>query len=123
MFYSLLADLTVLLHALFVLFVIFGGLAVLRRPRLAWLHLPAAVWGTTIEFGGWVCPLTYLENYLRYRGGAASYEGSCIQHYLEPILYPLGLTARSQVIMGVVVLGINIAVYIRLWRKRTRRSG
>ncbi len=119
--YSRLADLTVLVHALFVLFVVCGGLAVLRWPRLAWLHLPAAVWGAAIEFGGWVCPLAYLENRLRRLGGAAGYEGACIQHYLEPVLYPLGLTERFQAVLGVIVLGINLAVYLRLWRKRSRR--
>jgi hypothetical protein len=123
MLYTLLADLTVLVHALFVLFVVLGGLAVLRRPRLAWLHLPAALWGTAIEFGGWICPLTYLENRFRRLGGEAGYGGSCIEHYLEPVLYPLGLTARSQIVMGLVVLGINLAVYLRLWWKRGRRAG
>lgn len=115
--YRLLADMAVLAHGLFVLFVVGGGVAVLRWPRLAWLHLPAAVWGVVIEFTGWVCPLTYLENHFRQLGGDTGYGGSCIQHYLEPLLYPMGLTSRSQVVMGLGALGINAAIYGRLWRK------
>jgi|SRR6185369_3828617 len=121
MIFSLLADLAVLLHAMFVLFVVCGGLAVLRWPRLAWLHLPAAIWGTIIEFQGWICPLTYLENHFRRLGGDAGYGGSFIEHYLEPLLYPLGLSSHFQVIMGMGVLAINATVYFRLWWKATRK--
>jgi len=120
MIYSLLADLTVLVHTAFVLFVVCGGLAVLRRPRLAWLHLPAAIWGVVIEFTGWVCPLTPLENRFRSLAGEGGYAGSFIDHYLVPILYPPGLTARAQVVMGIGVLGINAAIYCRLWTKGSR---
>jgi len=122
MVFSVLADLAVVIHIMFVLFVLFGGLAVVRRPRLAWLHLPAALWGALIEFKGWICPLTYLENHFRHVGGEAGYSGSFIEHYLEPLLYPLGLTTRSQVLMGMIVLGLNAAVYGYLWWKRSRKS-
>ena len=123
MLYSLCADLTVVIHVMFVLFVVCGGLAVSRRPWLAWLHLPAAVWGAAIEFGGWVCPLTYLENRLRRLGGEAGYAGACIEHYLEQVLYPLGLTARAQTVLGLLALAINLAVYFRLWWRWFRRPG
>jgi hypothetical protein len=76
MFYRLLADIVVLLHFAFVLFVVFGGLLVVWRWRLAWIHLPAAVWGALIEFGGWVCPLTPLETRLRDLGGGETYDTS-----------------------------------------------
>jgi len=122
MIYSFLADLAVLAHGLFVLFVLFGGLAVLRRPRLAWLHLPAAIWGGVVELAGWVCPLTYLENHFRRLGGETGYGGDFIQHYLEPILYPSGLTVRCQAIMGVGVLLGNAVIYTFLWRKLSRNS-
>ncbi|MBT0651924.1 DUF2784 domain-containing protein [Geomobilimonas luticola] len=115
--YLILADMTVLLHALFVLFVLFGGIAVLRWQRLAWLHLPAAVWGVMIELGGWVCPLTFLENRFRRLGGVASYGGTFIERYLEPLLYPLGLTRDSQLVFGLVAFLINLAIYARLWRR------
>jgi hypothetical protein len=122
MLYRLLADLTVLAHALFVLFVVCGGLAVLRWPRITWLHLPAAAWGAVVEFEGWICPLTYVENHFRRLGGEGSYDVSFIEHYLEPVLYPSGLTPRSQVVMGLVVVGINAVIYALLWRKRCRSA-
>lgn len=122
MIFSFLADLAVLVHTLFVVFVVCGGAAVLRRPRLAWLHLPAAAWGVLIELKGWVCPLTYLENYFRRLGGEAGYGGSFVEQYLHPLLYPLGLTPRSQVFMGLGVLAINAVVYFLLWRKGARTS-
>ena len=123
MVYLLLADAIVVIHLLFVLFVVCGGLAVLRWPRLARLHLPAAVWGVVIELTGWVCPLTPLENRLRRLGGESGYTGSFIEHYLEPIIYPPGLTARSQLFMGLGILVLNAALYGRLWRRGVRRHG
>jgi hypothetical protein len=123
MIYLLLADFAVVAHALFVLFVIGGGLAVLRWPWLAWLHLPAAVWGGVIEIAGWICPLTHLENRFRRLGGQTGYAGSFIAQYLEPILYPAGLTVRAQVLMGLGVLVLNAALYVRLWRHHHPRRG
>ena len=116
MTYPLLADMVVLVHALFVCFVVAGGLAVFRWPRLVWLHLPAAIWGVAIELTGGVCPLTFLENRLRLLGGEAGYGGTFIQQYLEPLLYPLGLTLPAQVLLGLAALAVNIAIYARLWR-------
>jgi len=120
--YSFWADMVVLLHAAFVLFVVVGGLATLRWPRLAWVHLPAALWGVIIELGGWTCPLTNLENHLRQLGDGNSYGGTFIEYYLEPILYPLGLTRRTQLLFGLSALCINLAVYARLWYSRRGSS-
>jgi hypothetical protein len=94
--YRLLADLVVVVHLGFVAFVVAGGLLVLRWPRLAWAHLPCAVWGALIEFAGWVCPLTPLENDLRRLGGEAGYEGGFVERYLTSVLYPHGLTRTHQ---------------------------
>jgi hypothetical protein len=119
----MLADLVVLIHFTFVLFVVVGGLLVLRWPRLAYLHLPAAVWGTAIEFAGWICPLTPLEKRLRESAGLASYEGGFVEHYIMPVLYPAGLTRGAQLVLGTLVIGINLAVYTRVLRsRRTRRK-
>jgi hypothetical protein len=122
MVYRLLADLVVVLHLLFVAFVVLGGLAVLRWPRLAWVHVPVALWGALVEFTGWGCPLTPLENDLRRLGGEAGYEGGFVERYLTAVLYPHGLTRAHQVVLGLLVLAVNAFVYGRLgWRRRARR--
>lgn len=116
------ADLVVLLHFLFVLFVILGGLLVLRWPKLAYLHLPVAVYGVLIEFVGWVCPLTPLEKRLRESAGQQGYEGGFLEHYILPVLYPAGLTRGVQLVLGVLVVVINLAVYAVIVRKRRLQS-
>lgn len=119
--YALLADLVLVLHATFILFVVFGGLLVFWRRRLIWLHLPAAAWGIVIEFQGWICPLTYLENDLRAAAGSSGYATGFIDHYLVPLVYPSGLTHEIQILLGLVVLIINTVIYTLVWRKlRTR---
>ena len=123
MLFSRLADLAVLLHALFILFVVSGGFLVLRWPRLAWLHLPAALWGSVVELAGWLCPLTDLELYWRHLGGESGYSGSFIEHYLEPLIYPAGLTVQLQIYLGVGVLLLNGVIYLVLWRRRSRQAG
>lgn len=100
-----------MLHLGFVLFVVLGGLLVLRWPRLAWLHIPAAVWGVLIEYTGWICPLTPLENSFRLRGGEAGYSGGFIQHYIQPVLYPAGLTRSTQIALGSFALLVNLTAY------------
>jgi len=114
----LLADGIVVLHFLFIAFVVLGGVLALRWPRLAWVHLPAACWGAAIELSGWICPLTPLENRFRQAAGEAGYAGSFIDHYLLPILYPVGLTRDIQYGLAAVVIIVNLAVYGRLLRRR-----
>jgi hypothetical protein len=120
--YRALADLVVTLHLGFVLFVVFGGLLVTRWPRLVWIHVPAAVWGVAIEYTGWICPLSPLENSLRVRGGEAGYAGGFIEHYLLPTLYPQGLTRGTQFVLGSLVLMINAAAYGALLLRTRRRA-
>ena len=108
---ALLADGVLLLHALFIAWVVLGGLAVLRWPWLAWLHLPAVGWGVWIEWSGGICPLTPLEQRLRVTGGEAGYSGGFIEHYLTAAIYPEGLTRETQFVMGAVVLAVNVAIY------------
>jgi hypothetical protein len=118
----LLADLLVLAHLGFVAFVVAGGFLLLRWPHLAWLHLPAAVWGAWIEFSGGICPLTPLENRLRAAGGGAGYQGDFVERYLLPVLYPPGLDAPTQFALGAFVVAINGVAYafaVRAWRRRT----
>jgi Protein of Unknown function (DUF2784) len=115
------ADLVLVVHLAFVLFVVLGGLLVLRRPWIAWLHIPAAIWGLLIEYTGWICPLTPLENSFRMQGGDAGYSGGFIEHYIHALLYPAGLTRSSQVVLGSIALILNLAAYgILISRKEMR---
>jgi hypothetical protein len=116
--YRLLADLLVVFHTGFVLFVVLGGLIVLRWPRAVWVHLPAAAWGAWVEFSSTICPLTPLENHLRHLGGEAGYSGGFIAHYLQPVLYPAGLSPRTQIVLGIFVVLLNLAIYVAVWRRR-----
>ena len=122
MLYRFLADLVVALHLAFVLFVVLGGLAALRWPRAAWLHLPAAAWGAGIEFVRGICPLTPLENRLRQLGGEAGYTGGFVERYLLPVLYPAGLAADVQLVLGALVIALNVAIYAWVWRRRRARG-
>ena len=118
LFYHRLADLLVLLHFTFVLFVLFGGLLILKWRWVIWLHLPAAVWGALIEFTGWVCPLTPLEHWLRETGGGQGYQSGFIEYYVLPLLYPAALTGQIQVVLGLLVLLLNCGVYLFVFRQR-----
>ena len=115
------ADLIVLVHFAFVIFVVAGGLLALKWPKMAYLHIPAAVWGAWIGFANWICPLTPLENHLRRIAGEAGYAGGFIEHYIVGILYPAGLTAGMRVMLGVAVVAANLLVYgiyFARWRSR-----
>ncbi len=115
--YGLLGDGAVLVHVAFVVFVVFGGLAALRWPKVAWLHVPCALWGAWVEVAGWICPLTPLEISWRRRAGEAGYEGGFLEHYVVPLLYPAGLTREVQVGLGVAVVVLNVVVYALVWRR------
>ena len=114
------ADAVVALHALFVAFVVAGGVLVLWRRGFAWIHLPAAAWGAWVEFTGTICPLTPLENAWRRAAGEAGYPGGFVEHYVVPVLYPEGLTPRTQIAFGIVVVAINVVLYGLAWRRKNR---
>ncbi|MEL7060814.1 MAG: DUF2784 domain-containing protein [Acidobacteriota bacterium] len=114
------ADLILVVHAAFVLFVVFGALLVARWPRLAWLHLPAVAWGFTVEATGWFCPLTDFENAWRRQAGEQGYEGGFLEHYLLSMLYPEGLTRTHQWLMALFVVVVNGVLYARLVRRWRR---
>jgi len=122
MMYRLLADVVLVVHAGFVVFVVLGGLVALRWRRALWLHLPAALWGAVIEIAGWICPLTPLENELRRMGGEAGYTGGFLERYIVSILYPHELTRTTQVILGIVVLTLNLVIYWRVFRSSSAGS-
>lgn len=114
MTYRLLADSVLILHLLFIAFVIFGGLLTFRFHRIALVHIPAACWGAYIELTGGLCPLTAIEVGFRRTAGDAGYSGSFIEHYLLPIIYPSGLTKDIQFGLAGLVILINVAIYGRL---------
>jgi hypothetical protein len=117
MLYRVLADCLVLVHLAFVVFVVAGGLLVLWRPSLRWIHLPAAAWGALIEFTGWICPLTPWEQALRVQAGQVGYSGGFIEHYILSLLYPQGLTPAAQTALAFLVIGVNIAFYRCVWHR------
>jgi len=118
----LLADLLVVVHLAFVVFVVAGGLLVLHSRSVAWVHVPAALWGAAIALGGFICPLTPLENWLREAGGGTTYTTGFIEHYIVPVLYPSGLTRPIQIAAGAFVLGVNAVLYAIAFRVRTSRT-
>ena len=123
MFPSLLADVVVALHLAFILFVMLGGLLVLWRRWMAWVHLPAMAWGAWVSAAGWICPLTPLENWLRLKAGQAGYTGDFTSHYITPLIYPEGLTRELQIIIAAIVLLVNAAVYtVVIRRSRMARA-
>lgn len=124
MFYPVAADLLVLFHFLFIVFVIVGGLLVMRWLWLAWLHIPAVAWAAVVEINSWICVLTPWENELRRLAGQDGYSGGFIEHYIVPIIYPSGLTHGIQIAMGVSVIIINLVVYsLIVYRRCGNRPG
>lgn len=121
MIYKLLADFVFLIHLVFVLFVILGGIAVWYQPKLAWLHLPAVIWGALIEFAGWICPLTPWVQSLRQLAGQEGFSGGFVEHYLLPLLYPQGLTRDIQILLGLLVLLVNGIAYAIILRRFLRQ--
>jgi len=120
MFYKAAADAVVVLHLLFIVYVLAGGLLVPVHKAWAILHLPAVVWTAVMQFRGWICPLTPLENWLRGKGGLKMYEEGFVEHYLMPIVYPSALTRKTQFALGAIVIAVNVCVY--LWVLYSSRS-
>lgn len=117
---ALLADAVLVVHFAFVVFVALGGFLVLKWRRLAWLHVPAVAWGVGIEFAGWICPLTPVENRFRELAGERGYRGDFVARHLLPFIYPEGLTRQAQIALGLTALVINVAIYVTILRRRRR---
>jgi hypothetical protein len=118
--YQLLADMVLIVHAAYAFFVVTGGFLALRWRPLLWVHPPAALWGIAVEFEGWLCPLTPLENRLRLMAGHAAYEGDFILHYVGGALYPAGLTRTLQLILGASAFLMNVIAYALIIRQRSQ---
>ncbi len=122
MVYKLAADLVVVLHLGFILFVLCGGFLVLRWRWVIYLHLPAFVWGSLVELVGWYCPLTPLEQSLRNAAGEVGYSGGFIEYYIVPVIYPAGLTRDMQILFGGIVICVNIVAYVLVIRQLNRKK-
>jgi hypothetical protein len=120
--YRVLADIIVLIHLAFIIFVIFGGFLVLRWRWLFWFHIPAAIWGALIEFVGWICPLTPLENQFRMKSGEVGYQNGFIEHYIIPLIYPDELTRSLQITLGIFVIIINIIIYSLIFSRKLKKG-
>ncbi len=120
MLFRIAADTVLLIHLAFVVFVVLGGLLALRWPWVILAHLPAAIWGALIEFQGWICPLTPLEQRLLHAAGEQGYAGGFVEHYVLPIIYPAQLTRSVQIVLGVIVVVVNLAIYTAVFFPRIR---
>ena len=114
--YELFANLTLILHLIFILFVIFGGLLFFVFSKIIYIHLSALLWGIYIELTNSVCPLTYLENWFLYKGDLSTYSNDFINNYLLPIIYPEGLTAEIQIYLGISLIVVNILIYGSIYK-------
>lgn len=111
MFFQLAAEAVLLFHLAFIAFALFGAAIAMRWRWIIVVHLPAATWGFFVELTGRICPLTYLENYLRVKAGLSGYTESFVEHYVLAVIYPAGLTREVQFILASVVAVVNIAIY------------
>ena len=118
MFARLAADTLVVVHSGFVIFVVLGGFLAWRWRRLIWVHAPVVLYAALIEFIGWTCPLTPLENHFRRMAGESGYQGGFIEHYVIPLLYPVDYTIGLRVTLGLLVVALNVAAYGVLFRPR-----
>ncbi len=120
MVYKFAADGVVVLHFLFIIFAVAGGWLLFVRRWVLWFHLPAVIWAVLIEWKGWICPLTPLENFFRRQAHLSSYEEGFIAHYLLPVLYPEGLTPDIRYALGFFVIASNLLSYSVYLLKRKR---
>ena len=111
MIYHVTANLLVMIHLVFIVFVIAGGFIVLIWPWVILLHIPAVIWGAIVELKGWICVLTPWENNLRHLAGQEGYSGGFIERYIVSLIYPAELTHDAQIVMGLIVITINLCIY------------
>tara|TARA_B100000886_G_scaffold161790_1_gene110297 strand:- start:770 stop:1132 length:363 start_codon:yes stop_codon:yes gene_type:complete len=119
--YELFANFTLIIHLIFILFVIFGGLLFFINSNIIYFHLPALFWGIYIELTNSICPLTYLENWFLYKGGLTTYSNDFVNNYLFPLIYPEGLTIGIQIYLGITLIIMNIFIYGLIFKNSKRK--
>ena len=118
--FSLLAVTVLIVHALFILWVVFGAFVTRSRPILRWLHVGSLIWGIFTELLPWPCPLTVLENLLEGKAGVEPYQGGFLLHHLDKLVYP-DISPTTLTIAGVFVCAVNLSFYGRqMWSARLR---
>ena len=115
--YEIAADLILIIHFTFVLFVVFGALLIFVSIKIVFIHIPAVIWGSYIELTNSICPLTYLENWFLHKANLTTYSEGFIQNYLVPIVYPMNLTKDLQIYLGIALIVLNIIVYVLIINK------
>ena len=115
--YKIAADLILIIHFTFVLFVVFGALLIFVSIKIIFIHIPAVIWGSYIELTNSICPLTYLENWFLHKANLTTYSEGFIQNYLVPIVYPMNLTKDLQIYLGIALIVLNIIVYVLIINK------
>ena len=115
--YEIAANLILIVHLIFILFVVFGALLFFASTKIIFIHIPAIVWGSYIELTNSICPLTYLENWLLQKANLMTYSEGFIQNYLVPIVYPVNLTKDIQIYLGITLIVINIVIYAFIFVK------
>ena len=109
--YELAADLTLIVHFAFIIFVVFGGMLFFISTKIIYVHVPSLIWGIYIELTHSVCPLTYLENWFLQKANLTTYTEGFIQNYLVPIVYPKNLTDNLQIYLAIVLIVANMIMY------------
>ena len=115
--YEFAADLSLIIHFAFILFIIFGALLFFITTKIIFIHIPAFIWGSYIELTNSICPLTYLENWFLHKANLTTYSEGFIQNYLVPIVYPVSLTKDLQIYLGIALIVINIVFYAFIFNK------
>ena len=105
------ANLTLIVHFVFILFVVFGALLFFVSTKIVFIHIPAFIWGSYIELTHSICPLTYLENWFLHKANLTTYSEGFIQHYLVSIVYPTNLSKDLQIYLGIAIIVVNIIIY------------
>ena len=121
--YEIAADLTLIIHFAFIIFVVFGALLFFVSTKIIYIHLPALFWGIYIELTHSVCPLTYLENWFLNKANLTTYSEGFIQNYLVPIVYPVNLTKDLQIYLGTALIVINVVIYAFIYNKMKKNYG